>query len=266
MLAITLFLFTLGLCAGSFVNALVWRLKKKKDWVKSRSQCINCGHTLSAGDLVPVLSWLFLRGRCRYCQKPISAQYPIVELAGGVVFALSYLLWPQTLDASGQWILFTSWILTSVGLLALLVYDYKWMLLPNGILYPTALVAIAGRLIYTTWFEPDISASMVRWVLSVAIASGIFLLIYLVSNGKWIGYGDVRLGIITGTVLASPSKSFLMIFAASLLGVLYVLPALATGRQKLASKVPFGPFLIVATFIVLLFGQQIIDWYTGLLT
>ena len=105
-----------------------------------------------------------------------------------------------------------------------------------------------------------------QWALSVAVASGIFWLIFMVSDGKWIGYGDVRLGIITGTVLATPVKSFLMIFTASILGLLFVLPALITGRQKLATKVPFGPFLITATFIVLLFGQQLIDWYEGLLT
>lgn len=268
-------LFILGLCAGSFVNALVWRIheqaKNQKPKTKNlsvlrgRSQCDHCGHQLSAKDLVPVLSWLILRGECRYCHKPISSQNPIVELAGGLAFTISYLFWPQAFDTSGQSILFASWLLSSIGLLALLVYDYKWMLLPNRILYPTAATAIVGRLIYILGLESDISASLVQWFLSVAVASGIFWLIFAISDGKWIGYGDVRLGVITGTVLASPAKSFLMIFLASILGTLFVLPALAAGRRKLAGKVPFGPFLITATFLVLLFGQQIIDFYKNTL-
>jgi len=87
----------------------------------------------------------------------------------------------------------------------------------------------------------------------------------MASSGKWIGYGDVRLGLITGTVLADPLLSILMIFVASVLGTLIALPALATGRKRLNSKLPFGPFLITATALVLLFGQIPINWYKQLL-
>jgi len=110
-------LFVLGLVFGSFVNALIWRVHKKKDIISGRSQCVKCGHRLAAKDLVPVLSWLALRGRCRYCKKPISWQYPIVEIALGLVFAASYHFWPVTLSG-GQWLLFVTWLTVSVGLLA----------------------------------------------------------------------------------------------------------------------------------------------------
>src|SRR5690348_16422658 len=122
MILITLILAWFGLCFGSFADALVWRLHNKKGWVRDRSQCEHCGHELAALDLVPFLSWLTLRGRCRYCRQRIGAEPFIVETAGGLVFSLSYLLWPLPLD-NGQIVLLATWLICSVGLLALFVYD-----------------------------------------------------------------------------------------------------------------------------------------------
>lgn len=257
-------LLILGLIAGSFVNALVWRLHKKKDWVKSRSQCVHCGHELATKDLFPVVSWLILQGRCRYCQKPISRQYPIVELTMATVFALSYLLWPQDLGEAGQWILFVSWLAASVGLLALAVYDFRWMLLPNKLVYPTLFVAATGRVAYIIGYEPDKWSALLNWIGAIVIASGLFFLIYNLSD-KYIGGGDITLGLVTSTVLATPFKAVLMIFFASVLGLLFALPGLISQSKKLTSKIPYGPFLIAATFIVLLFGQAITEWYKELL-
>lgn len=260
---ILLILAVYGLIFGSFINALIWRIKNKKDYVKARSQCPNCGHHLAAKDLVPVLSWLSLRGRCRYCSKPISAQYPLVELAGGLIFVLSYIYWPQPLHG-GQWVLLVTWLAASVGLLALLVYDLKWMLLPSRILYPTFFVAFLGQLVYLICFEDNKLHAAINWALSVLVASGLFWLLFTVSKGRWIGYGDVRLGLITGTLLQTPAKSLLMIFLASILGTAAILPLLAGGRAKLSAKIPYGPFLITASFICLLFGDSLINWYKNL--
>ena len=263
-------LFGLGLCAGSFVNALVWRVSQQSKGPKGlsilngRSVCPHCRHELAVRDLIPILSWLALRGRCRYCKKRIEDN-PLVELAAGLVFAISYLFWPIELSVNGQLVLFITWLVVSVGLLALLVYDYKWMLLPNRILYPTALVAAAGRLVYIAGFSSDKSEAIVQWALAVGVASGIFWLLFMMSSGKWIGYGDVRLGLITGTVLGTPGLAFLMIFIASILGTLFVLPAIASGKTTMTSRIPFGPFLIAATYLTLLFGQSVIDWYEELI-
>jgi len=282
-------LFFLGLCFGSFVNALVWRIhqqgkalsgKRKGKELSSpkpltlnpsrysildgRSQCVHCGHQLSIGDLVPVFSWLLLRGKCRYCNKPISIQYPLVELLVATVFVASYIFWPASFS-NGQWLLFVTWLICSVGLLALAVYDLKWMLLPNRILYPTLFVALIGQLGYILFFADNKAHSFWLLALSWLVASGLFLVIYLASRGKWIGFGDVRLGLVTGALLATPAKSLMMIFLASVLGTLFVLPALASGRRKMASKLPFGPFLIASTGLVILFGQSLLDWYQRLL-
>ncbi|HEX4774670.1 MAG TPA: prepilin peptidase [Candidatus Saccharimonadales bacterium] len=275
MIIIAIGLFLLGLSMGSFVNALVWRLyenskkqnvkSKKLSIVSGRSVCPNCRHTLAWYDLIPLVSWLSLRGRCRYCQKPISAQYPAVELLGGLVFAGSYLFWPNTVHLNGQWLLLGMWLTAAVGLLALAVYDTRWMLLPNRILYPALLAAVAGRTAYIIAYQPHKAHALALWLGSVAVASGIFWLLYVTSKGKWIGFGDVRLGLVTGTLLADPYKSLLMIFLASLIGSLSAAPALAKGQRTIASRLPFGPFLIIATAICVVFGQPLIDWYKNLM-
>ena len=268
---IWLILTLLGLCAGSFVSALVWRVrqqelgKQRLSILKGRSQCPKCHHTLAWYDLIPLFSWLLLRGRCRYCDHPISKQYPFTEIAAAAIFVISYAYWPNGVYGVGDWVLLVTWLITSVGLLALFVYDLKWMLLPNRIIYPTLAIAVSGRLIYLVSFEADIPQALVMWVMSVLIASGIFLLIFTASSGRWIGYGDVRLGLITGTILADPLLSILMIFVASFLGTIVSLPLLLSGRKRLSSRLAFGPLLISATWLVLLFGQAPIDWYRDLL-
>ena len=282
MILIALILGWVGLCLGSFINALVWRMheqaKSRKPKTKSqvklsadkdklsilngRSICPNCQHRLAWYELVPVFSWLYLRGKCRYCKKPISVQYPLVELTAGLVFALSYLLWPLPLD-NGQLILLAAWLVCSVGLLALLIYDLRWMLLPDKILLPTAVVAAAGRLVYIIGFEPDKLHAFYYWLLSLGIAAGIFWILYQVSD-RLIGGGDIKLGLVTGTLLADPSLSFLMIFLASVIGTVVMMPALIKGNKNMTSKLPFGPFLIIATAIILFVGADLINWYSKL--
>ena len=273
--SLTLLLF--GLAAGSFVNALVYRLheqnkvKSKKLKVKKtfqdlsivhgRSMCPNCKHTLAWYDLIPVVSWLMLGGKCRYCKKPISPQYPLVELTMALVFVVSYVFWPENDFNDGQWLLLATWLISSVGLLALALYDLKWQLLPNRIIYPTLAVSALGTLAYTIFFSDNIGKSLLLWAMSLAVASGIFYLLFIISNGKWIGFGDVRLGLVTGTLLAKPQYSLLMIFIASVLGTLVALPDLLRRKKTLASRLPFGPFLITATFIVVLFGPSILNYY-----
>jgi leader peptidase (prepilin peptidase)/N-methyltransferase len=275
MVIAVIILIWLGLSFGSFVNALVWRVheqSKKKRSKKSknlsiltgRSQCEHCGHVLGWKDLIPVFSWLFLRGKCRYCGKSISWDSPAGEIAMAAVFVASYIWWPGGLHGAGDWILFITWLISSVGLMALLIYDARWMLLPNRIIYPTLFVAVAGRLIYLLGFEANKPRQLLAWLLSLLVASGIFWLLFAASRGKLIGFGDVRLGWITGTILAKPGESFLMIVLASLLGTLFVLPDLITRKKTAASKLPYGPFLIAATFVVLLFGSDFINWYTNL--
>lgn len=274
LLMIIIVLVVVGLCLGSFVNALVWRiheqetLTSKKSSKKAqndlsittgRSMCPNCKHELKAKDLVPLFSWLSLKGKCRYCHKPISWQYPVVELITAILFKISYMFWP--VDIVGpQVAVFVIWLILLVGYMALIVYDLKWMILPNRIVYP--LSAIAGIMaVIQISISPSPVRALINTVLAVAVGGGIFYLLYQLSDGKWIGGGDVKLGWLLGLVAGTPARSLLIIFLAGLLGSLVSLPLIATGKLKRTTVIPFGPFLIVAAFIVQLSGASILHWY-----
>lgn len=271
---IILVLAVFGLCLGSFVNALVWRLrqqelaskkspvasrqsKKAYSIVTGRSMCPDCRHELAAKDLVPVFSWLYLRGRCRYCGNPISWQYPVVELANAILFIVSYLWWPYVFHGVGLYY-FVFWLIFLVGFMALAVYDLRWQLLPNKLVFPLiglATIQVLGAFIFydTGW------QTLAGAIWGILIASGIFYVIFQVSKGEWIGGGDVKLGMVIGLLLGGPLMSLLMLFFASCLGTLVGLPFLLAGKRQM--RIPFGPFLLAATVIVVLFGAGIISWY-----
>jgi prepilin signal peptidase PulO-like enzyme (type II secretory pathway) len=277
MLMIIAVLVVLGLCLGSFVNALVWRIheqdkeqsRKKPDKrylqrlsiARGRSICPNCQHELGVMDLLPVLSWLSLRGKCRYCHKPISVQYPLVELATAGLFVASYIWWPVAFTSS-QDVLFGLWVLLLTGLMALLVYDYHWFLLPNRIIYPLAVPAAAWAAVSVGTANDRLVLLLSKLVLSVVISGGLFYVLYQVSQGKWIGGGDVRLGWLLGLIVLTPARAVLLIFTASLLGTVVSVPLLASKKLKKSSLIPFGPFLIVSVIIVQLFGASILAWYS----
>lgn len=282
-------LFFLGLCLGSFVNALVWRVHEQSvisskaersrrqkrgsstavgmttgeelSILRGRSMCPNCRHTLAAKDLVPVLSWLSTGGKCRYCGKKISIQYPLVEISTGLAFVVSYLFWPSEFGVRGsEFAEFGLWLLILAGLMALLVYDLRWYLLPNRILYPLAgLASLLAVIEVATAAEP--TRAVIDTALAVLIGGGLFYVLFQISKGKWIGGGDVKLGWLLGLIVATPSSALLMIFIAALLGTIVSLPLLVNQKLKRTSVIPFGPFLIIGAFIAMLFGADIIDWY-----
>ncbi len=269
-------LIVIGLALGSFVNALVWRVheqekevgKKKSDKnylkllsiSKGRSMCPHCKHKLAKQDLLPVVSWLGLKGKCRYCHKPISVQYPIVELVMAGLFIASYCWWPVALHGGTQPVIFVLWLMLLTGLMALLVYDLRWLLLPNRILYPLGLVAAVQAVIVIT-IAPRPLIALINVILAVLVGGGVFYILFQVSGGKWIGGGDVKLGWLLGLAVATPTRSVLFIFIAAVLGSLISLPLLATHRLKPSSIIPFGPFLIIGAIIVQLFGHIILLWY-----
>ncbi len=235
-------LIILGLCFGSFVNALVWRLHAKKDIVKDRSECVHCHHKLAWNDLVPVFSWLLLRGKCRYCYKPISWQYPLVELAVAALFVVSYVYWPYDLTGLVEWSLLGLWLVFIVALMALLIYDLRWLILPDVIVFPLIvlgfvyaglrLIGVEGKSLLEAGFE------LIAGALSIG---GFYYLLYALSRGKWVGFGDVKLGIFLGVVLGWQS-GLLIIMLANLLGCLVVLPGLLSGKLMVIRKFHLGHF------------------------
>lgn len=271
-------LILLGLCLGSFVNALVWRLheqsqtKNKKKLrelsiSKGRSQCPACGHQLAAKDLIPVISWLSLGGKCRYCHKPIKDS-PLVEIILPITLVISYLAWPYVntseLWTNGEIIAFGIWILLATGFLALAVYDLRWYLLPDKIVFPLT----ALGLVFVGLLGASEEWSLVRdAAVGALFIFGIFYALFQFSDGKWIGGGDVKLAPLLGLLAGGLSESMLLLFIASVLGTLYgVVSSLVDGKKLTrTSRIPFGPFLILATILVVLFGTNIVNWYSDLI-
>lgn len=262
----------LGLSLGSFVNALVWRihqqsLPKKKRFAKNadlsiatgRSMCTHCGHTLAWYDLLPVISWVSLLGKCRYCNRSIGWQYPLIEMVTAMLFVVSYVSWPYDLVDAASIAVLIAWLLSIVMFMALLVYDLRWMLLPDRIVYPLTIVAFGVSVVGVAQGV----TSIISVFSSVLIASGIFYLLFQISSGKWIGGGDVKLGLSLGLLLGAPLLAFMMLFFASIIGLL-LSGAMVAARRGAASKViSFGPCLILATVIVKLYGMMILDWYNS---
>lgn len=260
-MAITL-LVILGLALGSFVNAFVWRFHEGKDWINARSMCTKCQRELKARDLVPILSWVWLRGKCRYCHNKISVQYPIIEASVTILFLLSYFYWPTAIQGV-EVVVFALWLLITTGLVALALYDLRYMLLPTKLIYTLlGLAVIASSIIIYRSTSP--LAVFIEMIAASLIGGGIFYIIYLISGGKWIGGGDVRIGFLLGLLAATPGLSLLLIFIASLIGAAVSLTLMSFKRLKRTSLIPFGPFLITALFIVQLYGQHIVHWYNGL--
>ena len=258
---IEVMLFLLGLSFGSFVNALVWRLHKKRNFVNERSECTHCHHTLAWYDLVPVFSWLLLRGKCRYCHKKIEDS-PLVELLVGVVFVLSYVFWPLGFSVAGVW-LFCLWLVAVVMLAALVVYDIRWMLLPNVLVFPLIGLGVVWFIVQAVFLSTlSVGGVFLEFVYGLASVTGLYGLLYVVSKGQWVGFGDVKLGVFMGLVLGW-QQGLLAVMLANVIGFIFIIPGLVSGKLKRTSRVPFGPFLIVATVLSLLFGPHILGWYTS---
>jgi leader peptidase (prepilin peptidase)/N-methyltransferase len=280
----------LGLVLGSFVNALVWRifmqsqetkklqkksskklssakvaqLKKatqKYSVLKGRSMCPDCKHQLSGKDLVPVLSWLSVRGRCRYCQKKISLQYPAVELSGALLCMGAFAFWPYTLSGFKPYEAFVLFLAIVIVGLALSVYDLRHMELPTKLVYT---LGVFGLLFSVSVAIGQSDAAVLLSSLLGSIAfGGFFYALYAVSGGTWIGGGDVRLGFALGIILGW-QKSILALTGAAYGGTLVIVVLLIMKKYHKKMKLPFGPFLLMATYATVLWGQSAIDWYLRL--
>lgn len=224
--------------------------------------CPHCGHELAAKDLVPVLSWLSLGGKCRYCRAPISWQYPLGELATAALFILSYLAWPHSFSGVGMF-QFVLWLVFLVAFVALAIYDFRWLILPDKVVYPLAVLAVVQVVVTALWLHNF--KALWQPVTGGAIIFGLFWTLFQVSDGRWIGGGDVKLAIVLGLLAGTPLQAFLIIFVASIIGTLVSVPLLAQGKPGLKLQIPFGPYLLAATIVVVLYGSALVNWYQRLL-
>lgn len=282
---IYILLIAAGLILGSFINALIWRLHEQSQYfddegkpnklsgndrsrlnelsiAKGRSMCSKCGHQLSSLDLIPVFSWVALRGRCRYCKQKIEDN-PLIEVALPILLILTYIFWPFSVQTPLDYILFGVWVLIMTCFVALAAYDAKWYLLPDKIVLPLTVLTIVFVLL-RTFILGDVTQIYQAFVAGVVL-SGIFLTMYIVSKGTWIGFGDVKLAISLGLIVGTPIMALLVLFVASLLGTLVALPQLLTSGRGMNRTIPFGPYLLIGTVLVFLFGEVLSELYLNLL-
>jgi leader peptidase (prepilin peptidase)/N-methyltransferase len=234
----------MGLFVGSFLNVVILRVHAGKDFVKGRSACPHCHHELGPSELVPVLSWLALRGRCRHCGKPISPQYPLVEALTALVFGLS--AWTLPLDTPTQILAFILWLYVAGSLIVLAVYDLRWYLLPDKILLPLIVPALAIASLYAV----ATGSWAVLWkpLLAAGLFGGAFYALAVVTRGKGMGGGDIKLAFIMGLLLGLQKTSLAMLIAFNVAAIVG-LGLILAGRKGRGSQIPFGPFLILGTLI-----------------
>lgn len=261
MLTLTfLLLFILGAAFGSFLSVLVYRLHaEEKPLVGGRSHCTDCKTTLKPFDLVPLISYLTLRGRCRYCSKDISYMYPLMEVITGTVFVLLFLKFPFLASASLQF---------SVNLLGLYLlhafyacilvftffFDLKYRVVADQVLLPAILIGLIAT----------IASPLTPSLVSALIASGIALVFFglqiLISQGKWVGSGDVRVGIFMGVILGW-ELLLVALFLSYIIGSIFSLIIVARQKKIFGISIPFAPFLVTGTFLAMFSGHKILQWY-----
>lgn len=274
-----------GASLGSFVAASVWRIRSRqlsedkeqgrdydkkeyavlkkllsKKTTQDRSVCLHCHKLLHWYELVPVVSWLVQKGRCRSCKKPIGRFEIMSELGLAAFFVLSYALWPTTLGAPLEVVHFIIWLIAGTIMALLFAYDAKWFLLPDAPMF--ALIAVGlGVTGVVAAGAPDPVGVIVSSAISVGILGGLYAMIYFGSKGRWVGLGDVILGAGLGLVLADWQLALVALFMANFIGCLIVIPLMATGKLKKNAHVPFGPLLIAGSIVAWFFGKAIIEWY-----
>lgn len=259
----------LGLLVGSFVYATVWRLhmqeqakstksKKKYSISKGRSQCPNCKHQLAWYDLIPLASWLILGGKCRYCKKPISIEYPLTEISTSALFVWFSLFWQ--FNGLANYIQFGLWLAILTGLIMLTIYDLRWFELPHQIIY--TLIGLAAVLLVIRAFSGDVG-TFFSGIGAALVAGGFFYGLHAISDGKWMGGGDVKLAFLMGLLLG-----FQKLLLAMMIGFISaaILSGILIAAKKLTRKdmIPFGPFLIAGTILAQIHGTQIINAYLNL--
>lgn len=275
----------LGLMFGSFAGAMVWRLRARQlayekqagekvdakeykslkplaesSLASDRSRCLHCEHTLAWYDLIPLVSWLSTGGKCRYCKEPIGRFEPAIELGMAALFVVSYAFWPLPHMLPAEIAHFVLWLIACVLLVILFAYDLKWFLLPNRVMFP--LIGVGAVIASITIFSaPDTLNALVNQMVAVAILSGLYLVLWLISKGAWIGFGDVKLGLALALLLGEWYLAFIALFTANIIGCLIVLPALLVGKINRKTRIPFGPLLIIGAIVAMLWGRELVNWY-----
>lgn len=255
-----------GLAVGSFLNSVIFRLEENDSALRGRSRCRLCREKIPWYYLAPVASFVYLRGRCHACRGRISFQYPLVEIATALIFAafinsispigqINLIELVELIGKIGFW-----FALASI-FIVLFVYDFKHQILPDVVLLPSlGFVFLAD--IFWGGAAGACSAFCLPGVFSAleaaGAAGGFFLFIFLISRGRWIGGGDVKLGALLGFILGWPLV-LAALFSAFVAGGIIGVALIVLGRKKMDSAISFGPFLIGGAVMALFWGEILLD-------
>ncbi|OGN08780.1 MAG: hypothetical protein A3J46_04395 [Candidatus Yanofskybacteria bacterium RIFCSPHIGHO2_02_FULL_41_11] len=232
-----------GLIVGSFFSVLVSRLDKKSGIVSGRSECPKCSAVLKWYDLIPILSFVFLRGKCGYCHEKISLVYPAIELTTAAAFFLFYIKRPL------PWDIFAAYDLILLGAFVLIIFfDYLFYIIPDKVVLPLIVLSICFGFFYR-------NHEFINLLTSGLLLGGFFAILHIVSKGEWVGFGDAKLSLLIGLAFGYPS-SFLItvssVWTATLLGLLLI----AIRKATLKSALPFGLFLALFSIIFIIFKDE----------
>jgi len=209
-------------------------------------------------DLIPLVSWLSLGGRCRQCHNPIGYMEPLTELGVAGYFVLSYAFWPYSLGSGLEITRFVLWLVAGIGLTILFAYDKKWFLLPSLVNYFIIVIGLCNVILVLIESQDKLD-TLFSVFIAVLILSGLYWFLGKISNGRWIGQGDVWLGLGLALLLADWKLAFVALFSANLIGCSIVLLPMIRGKLNLKSQVPFGPLLIAGFVIAGLFGNYLVN-------
>lgn len=259
-------IFILGTLIGSFINCLVWRLHKNES-ILGRSYCPKCRKQIYWYENIPILSYIFLKAKCSGCGKKISIQYPLVELITGILFALSFYLNLVNLGAIDLYGIVFSFdfeflirVIRDLFFISVMIiiflYDLRWYLILDRITLPAIFLIFALNIF--------LGFDLKSLLLGVLVGGGFFLFQFLVSRGKWIGGGDIRLGALMGAMFSWP-MILLALFLSYIIGSLVSVPLVIFGKKEWGSQIPFGVFLTSASVVVVFWGTEILRWYLSLI-
>ena len=263
-------IFIFGLSVGSFLNVVICRLETGESIISSRSHCPQCGAVLKWYDLIPLLSFIFLFGKCRFCRKKISWQYPAVEIATGLLFLSVILSVPSVILSEAKnlavfiqdpslTLRMIFYLITICFLIIIFVYDLRHYIISDKIVLPAITIAFIYQLSNLYPNPVEEYKLLIPYLLAALGASSFFLLLVLFSRGKWMVMGDVKLDFLMGLILGWPNiltALFLAFFSGAIIGVALII----FGKKGLKSQIPFGPFLSGATILVMLCGQYSVNW------
>lgn len=257
MEAFLIFLFfLLGLEIGSFLNVCIDRLPREESIVKPPSHCEACGHRLAAKDLIPLFSYLWLRGKCRYCRASIPGKLFYVELVSGVIYAFLY--WKYGLTPELGAMIFYAALFTIIFMV-----DLEKNVILNKVVYPAMVIAV---ILGVLGIQPELPQWPVEGIANIAMGGGVgflfFFVVAMASRGG-MGWGDVKLAGLIGLATGFPMVLVAIVLGAVLGGIVGVV-LMAVKKKGMKSLIPFGPFLSVATMVTLIWGGDMLNWYAGL--